>query len=98
MFPVLTGRTAHIAFENLTIVGRRGKSNHAGCFCNALSAHQKGQAALNAEKQNIFEDRHFHIFFEKAAAFTLADIDVGGYVIQGNLLAVMFLKIGQDVF
>ena len=60
--PVLTGGTAHITFEDLTIIGRRGKPNHAGCFCDAFALEKKRQAVLDTQEQNIVKDRHFHIF------------------------------------
>lgn len=94
--PVLTGRTAHITFEDLTIIGRRGKTNHAGCFCDAFALEKKRQAVLDTQEQNIVKDRHFHIFLKETAALTFTDIDVSRHIIQGYFLPAVLLKIGQD--
>ena len=44
---VLAGRAAHISLEDLAIIGRRGESGHAGCFCNAFPVFQKQKAVLD---------------------------------------------------
>lgn len=75
MFPAVSARrTAHITLEDLSVIGGCGEARHARDLRNALAFPKERQAVLDPEEEDIFEDRHLHIFLKETAAFTLADV------------------------
>ena len=70
---VLAGRAAHISLEDLAIIGRRGESGHAGCFCNAFPVFQKQKAVLDPENKT-YSKMVIFIYFLKNLQHSLLQI------------------------
>lgn len=52
---------------------------------------------MHTQKQQIFKNRHIHMFLEKTAAFAFADVHMERHVVQGDVLAVIALDKGDDI-
>ena len=81
----------------LSKIGRIGKSNHLGNRCDAVfSLDQKGQTFLNAVFQQIFKYRLIHMTLEKTAAFTAADVDLCGEILERQMLHIMAVDVVEQ--
>lgn len=98
LLTVTAGGTAHVTLKDLPIVSGGGEACHAGGLCDALPRPKERKAVLDPQEQDILEDGHLHIFFEKTTAFTFADVYMVCNLIQGNLLGIMILNIREDLF
>lgn len=98
LFPVAAGGTAHVALKDLPVICGGGEARQASDPGDAFSSPQKGEAVLDPQEQDVLEDGHLHILLKKTAAFALADIHMVCNLIQRNLLGVMILDIGENLF
>lgn len=96
IFTILTGRTAHVSFEYLSIVSRGGKPDRISDFCDTISTHQQWKTVLDPKRKQIIEYRHFHVFFKEPAAFAFADIYMVRNIVQTEIFHGMLLNVRHN--
>lgn len=96
-FSVLARGTFHIPAEYFSVITRVGKAGDTGGLCDALPRFQQGKTLLYTVVHYVFKQRHMHMLFEKAAAFTFTYADAAGNIFQCNIFIIVELYVRQNI-